>query len=107
MTPPPIPDNVAAPASVDAEAIVSRLSDWARDLGFGAIGVSDVDLGEAPQRLRDWLASGRHGAMDYMARHAALRGDAASLVRGAVRVISARMDYWPARARPGSRTAPA
>ena len=84
---------------MDAEAIASRLPAWARELGFGAVGVSDVDLGEAPQRLRDWIDAGRHGAMDYMARHAALRADPGALVPGAIRVISVRMDYWPAEAR--------
>jgi len=93
------PDNVAAARSVDADVIASRLPAWARELGFGAVGVSDVDLGEAPQRLRDWIEAGRHGAMDYMARHAALRADPGTLVPGAVRVISVRMDYWPAEAR--------
>ena len=85
MTPPPIPDNAAAPVSVDVGAIALRLSDWARELGFGAIGVSDVDLGDAPQRLRDWIAAGRHGTMEYMARHAALRAAPSSLVPGANR----------------------
>jgi len=93
------PDNVEEARSVDAEAIASRLPAWARELGFGAVGVSDVDLGDAPQRLRDWIDAGRHGAMDYMARHAALRADPGALVPGAIRVISVRMDYWPAEAR--------
>jgi epoxyqueuosine reductase len=92
-------DNVAATRSVDAEAIASRLPVWADELGFGAIGVSDLDLGEAPRRLRDWIDAGRHGTMDYMARHAALRGEPGALVPGAIRVISVRMDYRPAEAR--------
>jgi epoxyqueuosine reductase len=99
MIPAPTPDNAAAARTVDVASVASHLGAWARELGFGAIGVSDVDLGEAPQRLRDWLAAGRHGAMDYMARHAALRAVPGALVPGALRVISVRMDYWPERAR--------
>jgi epoxyqueuosine reductase len=49
-----------------------------------------------------WLAAGRHGAMQYMARHGAKRARAPELVPGTVRVISARMDYWPPGADPES-----
>jgi epoxyqueuosine reductase len=38
--------------------------------------------------------------MDYMARHGALRAQPAALVPGTLSVISVRMDYWPAAARP-------
>jgi len=84
---------------VDIDALARRLDAWSRELGFGAIGVSDVDPGDAPQRLRDWIDAGRHGTMDYMARHAALRASPDALVPGALRVVSVRMDYWPRDAR--------
>lgn len=42
-----------------------------------------------------WLRAGFHGDMNYMARHGARRARPAELVAGTVRVISARMDYWP------------
>ena len=99
VTLPTIPDNASGTRAVDTASLAARLPAWARELGFGAIGVSDVDLGEAPQRLRDWIGAGRHGTMDYMARHAALRGDPPALVPGAIRVVSVRMDYWPSAAR--------
>ncbi|MFO1284939.1 MAG: tRNA epoxyqueuosine(34) reductase QueG [Burkholderiales bacterium] len=93
----PAQDDTRAPA--DPIALAARIRDWARELGLGAVGIADLDLGDAPKRLRDWLAQGRHGDMDYLARHAALRADPAALVPGALRVISVRMDYWPAAAR--------
>jgi len=92
-------DNAEAARTVDVAALAARIANWARELGVGAIGVSDIDLGEAPQRLADWIAAGRQGTMDYMARHAALRSAPGDLVPGAIRVISARFDYWPAKAR--------
>jgi epoxyqueuosine reductase len=46
--------------------------------------------------LQRWLAAGRHGAMGYMARHGAARARPAELVPGTIRVIAARMNYWPA-----------
>ncbi len=92
-------DNAKVAAPTDVAGIGARIAGWARELGFGAVGVSDVDLGEAPQRLAAWIEAGRHGTMDYMARHAALRSAPADLLPGAIRVISARFDYWPASAR--------
>jgi epoxyqueuosine reductase len=69
---------------------------WGRALGFAAIGIGDTDLDADETRLLSWLAAGRHGEMDYMARHGARRARPSELVPGTVRVISARLDYLPA-----------
>ncbi len=68
---------------------------WAEDLGFDAVGVAGIDLGEDEARLNAWLAAGRHGSMDYMARHGTRRSRPAELVPGTTRVISVRMNYLP------------
>ncbi|MBE5315694.1 MAG: tRNA epoxyqueuosine(34) reductase QueG [Xanthomonadales bacterium] len=73
----------------------TELERWARALGFAAIGVSGIDLGEDEAHLLDWLSQGCHGEMDYMQRHGTLRSRPQALVPGTVRVISARMDYLP------------
>lgn len=98
-TPPAAP---AAPAASslpqtpdDWAALAADIRDWARGLGFTAVGIAGVDLGPAAARLADWLAAGHHGGMDYMARHGALRAHPAGLLPGTLRVISARIDYWP------------
>ena len=44
-----------------------------------------------------WLDAGYHGEMDYMHRHGSMRSRPAELAPGTVRVISVRMNYWPAR----------
>jgi epoxyqueuosine reductase len=62
--------------------------------------VSDTDLAAEELQLVNWLDAGRHGEMDYMARHGAARARPAELVPGTVRVITARLNYWPARAEP-------
>ncbi len=41
-----------------------------------------------------WLAQGRHGDMEYMARHGALRARPAELQAGTLRVISCRLPYF-------------
>ncbi len=91
-------EDTCAPA-VDGAALVDRVRSWGAELGFARIGVTDIDVAEAARRLDAWLHDGRHGTMDYMARHAPLRAEPARLLPGALRVISARMDYLPATTR--------
>jgi epoxyqueuosine reductase len=81
------------PVSPDHRDLAARIKRWGRGLGFQQVGIADTDLREAEARLLDWLASGRHGTMHYMARYGAMRARPAELVAGTLRVISARMDY--------------
>jgi epoxyqueuosine reductase len=79
-----------------SEEIRQRIRTLGQELGFAALGFARAEIGEtARQGLRDWLAAGRHGAMDYMARHATLREQPAELHPGTVSVISVRITYWP------------
>ncbi|SEJ26242.1 tRNA epoxyqueuosine(34) reductase QueG [Paraburkholderia diazotrophica] len=77
-------------------ALASRIRSWARELGFGAVGISDIDLSNAEAGLAAWLDAGCHGEMDYMAKHGMKRARPAELVAGTRRVISVRMAYLPA-----------
>ena len=70
---------------------------WGRELGFGAVGISDIDLTDAEKGLTDWLEAGYHGEMDYMAKHGMKRARPAELVAGTRRVITVRMAYLPAQ----------
>ena len=80
---------MAAPAWID------RLRQWATELGFAALGVSDVDLSEAGPGLDQWLAQGCHGEMEYMARHREARTEPARLVPGTIRAVMVALDYAP------------
>jgi len=80
---------------VDPHELKSAIREWARELGFQQIGVSDIDLERAESRLQDWLRAGYHGHMDYMARHGSRRSRPQELVPGTLRIITARMDYLP------------
>ena len=60
---------------------------WGVELGFAEVRITDVDLSHAE--------AGLHGEMDYMASHGMKRARPAELVPGAVRVVSARMNYLP------------
>lgn len=79
----------------DWSTLAGAIAQWGRDLGFAEIGIADTELGEAEAHLARWLAAGRHGEMDYMARHGTARSRPAELVPGTLRVITARMDYLP------------
>ena len=73
-------------------------------MGFAEIGIADTGLAAEEARLSAWLSAGRHGEMDYMARHGARRARPAELVPGTIRVISARLDYFPPRSRDPAET---
>ncbi len=83
------------PVSFDYRALAAQIRDWAAELGFQAVGIADVALDADAAHLDAWLANGFHGDMDYMQRHGTRRSRPDELVPGTVRVISARMDYWP------------
>jgi epoxyqueuosine reductase len=86
----------------DNAMLADRIRGWGKELGFQAVGISDIDLAQAETRLADWLQQRFHGEMDYMQRHGLRRSRPEELVPGTVSVISARMDYWPAEAAPAS-----
>lgn len=95
-TPPPAAEDCMP--SADWAALAADIRGWARELGFTAIGITGIEAGDDERRLADWLAAGHHGGMDYMARNASLRARPDALVPGTLRVLSARLDYWPGAA---------
>ncbi len=87
-------DGGATPGEA-LRALAGRIRAWGRELGFDAVTVADANLADAEPVLEAWLAAGLHGEMDYMARYGMMRARPAELVPGTLRVISARMNYWP------------
>ncbi len=83
--------------SKDFTALKDAIRATGTELGFAAVGVARAEPGEAVQHLRDWLAAGMHGEMDYMARHADLRANPATMQPGTLSVISVALDYLPHR----------
>ena len=80
-------------APPDHAALALRIRGLAREAGFQRVGISGVELGADASHLRDWLAQGLHGSMDWMARHGDMRARPAGLVPDTVRVISVGLDY--------------
>ena len=75
--------------------LVLKIRGWAAELGFQQLGIADTKLGDAEDRLRQWLEAGFAGEMHYMSRHGNRRSRPASLVPGTKRVIVASMDCLP------------
>ena len=82
--------------------LATRIKTWGKELGFQQLGITDTDLSSHEKLLQKWLSKGFHGSMEYMQRHGRRRSRPAELVPGTVRVISARMDYMSAAAKPAS-----
>jgi epoxyqueuosine reductase len=97
--------NPRAQTSRQLGELKSELESLARARGFDALGVSDVALGADVTHFSRWLGAGMHGEMDYMWKHGTRRTRPEELVPGTVRVVSARMNYWPAEGPAGARDA--
>lgn len=82
----------------DLAQLRQELVPLAQGLGFNDVGVASIDLAADEAHLIRWLEHGLHGQMHYMQRHGTRRSRPAELVPGTLRVISARMDYWPGAA---------
>lgn len=90
--------NATLSNSIDYQQLKRKIVNWAGELGFQRVGVSDINLGEAESDLKEWLQRGFHGEMGYMARHGSKRSRPAALVEGTVRVITFGIDYLPTAA---------
>ena len=86
----PLPHGGVTP---DPVLLAARIRAIATELGFQRMGISGVDLAPDEGHLRDWLAQGLYGSMDWMARHGDKRSRPGDLVPGTVRVISVGLDY--------------
>ncbi len=80
-------------SSSDLKAVLAR---EAERLGLDAVGVTRLDaVSEAGERLRRFLAAGRHGDMDWMQLHAARRADPRALWPEARSAILVGLSYAP------------
>ena len=87
--------SAAAGTATDWSQLAHAIKQWGGELGFQQIGIADTELAAHEAHLQRWLAEGRHGEMEYMARHGSKRSRPHELVPATLRVISARMDYLP------------
>ena len=76
-----------------AAALTADLKRWCREEGFAAVGVSRAQPGLGMERLDEWLAEGRHGAMRYMADRRDVRADPSRVLAGVKAVVSVALPY--------------
>lgn len=71
----------------------AEISSWAENLGFQAVGFTNVDLSEHEPHVRAYLENGFQGEMGYLERNLEKRLHPEQLELGTVSVITARMNY--------------
>ena len=84
-----------ADPAADYRLLAQSIKRWGVELGFQQLGIADTDLAADEAHLLQWLNAGRHGDMHYMQRHGTRRSRPGDLLPGTIRVITARMNYWP------------
>lgn len=82
-------------APVDFHQLAAEIKVWGQELGFQQVGITDTDLSTEEPRLKEWLAQGYHGTMEWLERHGTLRARPGELLPGSIRAIAVRMDYLP------------
>ena len=87
------PVHAEASVAPDPVALARRIKALAREAGFQRCGISDIVLDEDESHLRDWLAQGLYGSMQWMARHGDKRSRPGELLPGTIRVVSVGLDY--------------
>jgi len=94
--------RMTAPSVVEPDYVNLKadITAWALELGFQALGITDLDLADHEPRVRAWLERGFQGEMSYLERNLDKRLHPERLQPGTCRVISARMDYLQSSTQP-------
>ncbi|MDQ3267499.1 MAG: tRNA epoxyqueuosine(34) reductase QueG, partial [Pseudomonadota bacterium] len=50
--------QIETPQIVDYIALATKIKEWGRELGFQAVGIADINLHNAEERLQEWLVLG-------------------------------------------------
>lgn len=79
-----------------------QIKEYAYSLGFDACGICKAEpvSVEEQRHFDEWLESGNHADMDYMARNTDKRLDPALLVENARSVICVALNYYPRTKQP-------
>lgn len=87
----------------DAQDVKNWIREQTLALGFadcGFIGVNHPVFSQQMQGLRDWLAAGHYGQLNFMELNHDKRANPGLLVEGSRTIISVRMDYLEATPKP-------
>jgi epoxyqueuosine reductase len=76
-------------------ALEDRLKQQAHSLGFELVGIAPATEADGFSRLREWLARGFAGTMDYLHRHGDTRRHPSSILPEVRSIIMTGMNYRP------------
>ncbi|MCX8155697.1 MAG: tRNA epoxyqueuosine(34) reductase QueG [Verrucomicrobiae bacterium] len=76
-----------------SHSLKTALQDLARQLGFSLCRVTQADSPDPEHHLRQWLADGRHGEMQWMARSLPKRENLAAVLPGVRSVVCVAAAY--------------
>ncbi len=89
---PPVPDAAPTPG---AEETAARLTAWAREAGFDAVGIAGVEPLERGAAFVAWLERGEQADMDYLERRVEERLEPEKILPGARSVLCVGLQYHP------------
>src|SRR5882724_10488851 len=75
------------------QTLADEIRQRARNLGFDLVGIADASPSKWRGYWENWLAEGRHGSMQYLARRLDERTDPGTYLPGARSVICVAMNY--------------
>lgn len=87
--------GMADTSPMSPEELKEHLARMARDLGFGLFGVAPATPPDRAEYIRAWIADGRHGGMEWLARGIDRRLDPQSVLPGARSLIVLGLAYHP------------
>ncbi|MEK6565358.1 MAG: tRNA epoxyqueuosine(34) reductase QueG [Bacteroidota bacterium] len=80
---------------MEAQSLTARIKSQATDLGFCKVGVARAgELTDEVRHLREWLARGYQGTMDWIERNSEKRSDVRKIVPNAKSVVCVAMNYY-------------
>ena len=69
--------------------------------GFDVVGIARIEeLAEEKDRVREWISTGRHGTMEYMARNNDRRLDPRRILPGARSIVCVALNYGESPSQP-------
>jgi epoxyqueuosine reductase len=85
---------MSAEKAADPTALKELLKTEARALGFDLFGITTAASAERADYLRQWVAEGRHGGMEWMARDIDRRIEAERVLPGAQSILCVGLNYY-------------
>ncbi|MCX8048979.1 MAG: tRNA epoxyqueuosine(34) reductase QueG [Methylohalobius sp.] len=82
-------------APLNLVALKQQIQTLGQKLGFDAVGIASIDLTQASEHFKRFLAQGFHGQMNYLAKHGEKRFRPELLLPGTVSILCARLSYLP------------